>query len=192
MKLAAVTAKTLRCHASGRGATALAPAVVLMRTGLESDLHVGILRDVNAVDEPDAVRLVLHDHRTGARAVAEEADAAHQRAVGDAGRREDDAFAGREIPRSVDPLEILDAHRAAALFVLRLVDDEPREDFTVQAAHRRGRQHAFRRAAGAHHRVDSRADHSRRDAGRKIAVADQTDAGAGGANVVDQLLVPRS
>src|SRR3954453_3957745 len=172
MKLAAVTAKTLRCHASGRGATALAPAVVLMRTGSESDLHVGILRDVNAVDEPDAVRLVLHDHRTGARAVAEKADAAHQRAVGDTGRREDDVFAGREILRPVDALEVLDAHRAAALFVLRLVDDQPREDFTVQAAHGRRREHAFRRAAGAHHGVDSRADHGCGDTGREIAVAD--------------------
>src|SRR3954463_16092271 len=113
MKLAAVTAKTLRCHASGRGASALAPAVVLMRTGSESDLHVGILRDVNAVDEPDAVRLVLPDHRAGARPVAEEPDAAHQRAVGDAGRREDNVFAGREILRSIDAFEVLDAHCAA-------------------------------------------------------------------------------
>src|SRR3954453_22448126 len=172
MKLAAGPAKTLRCHASGRGASALAPAVVLMRTGAESDLHVGILRNVNAVDEPDAVRLLLHDHRTGARAVAEKADAPHQRAVGDAGGREDDVFPGREILRPVDAVEVLDAHRAAALFVLRLVDDEPREDLTVQAAHGRGSEHAFRGAAGAHHRVDSRADHGRRDAGREIAVAD--------------------
>src|SRR3954462_11070574 len=151
MKLAAVTAKTLRCHASGGRATALAPAAVLMRTGSGSDLHVGILRDVNAVDEPDAVRLVLHDHRTGARAVAEKADAAHQRAVGHAGRRADDVFAGREMLRPVDALEVLDAHRAAALFVLRFVHDDARGDFTVPAGPGRGRAPAFRRAAGAHH-----------------------------------------
>src|SRR6476620_6985509 len=100
MKLAAVTAKTLRCHASGRGASArAAPALVLMPAGSESDLHVGILRDVNAVDEPDPMRAVLHDHRACTRAVAEEPDAAHQRAVGDAGRREDDVLAGRQILR---------------------------------------------------------------------------------------------
>ena len=93
--------------------------------------------------------------RARADAVAEEAHAAHQRAVGDAGRREDDARAGREILRSVDLLEVGDAHRPAALLVLGLGDDEPREDLAVQAPHRGRREHAFRRAAGAHHRVDA-------------------------------------
>ena len=65
----------------------------------EMDLHVRGRRDVDAVDEPDPVRLVLHDHRAGADAVAEEADAAHQRAVGDAGRRKDDASPRREVLR---------------------------------------------------------------------------------------------
>src|SRR5712692_4345638 len=94
----------------------------------ESDLHVLRVGDVDAVHEPDLVRLVLHDHRAGARAVAEEPDAAHQRAVGDAGGGEDDALAWRQIARAVNPREILDAHRTAACFVLRRVDDQPREN----------------------------------------------------------------
>src|SRR6185503_19299399 len=120
-----------------------------------SEMYLDVLggRDVNAVDEPDLVRLVLHDHRTGADAVAEEANAPHQRAVGDAGRREDDVLAGGEVRGAVDLLDVSDPHRAAALFVLGLADDEAREDLAVQAAHRRGGQHAFRRAAGPHHRV---------------------------------------
>src|SRR5262245_60215986 len=158
----------------------------------ETYLHVGVRRDVDAVDETDAVRFVLHDHRAGPRAVAEKADAAHQRAVGDAGGREDDAVARREILRAVHLLEISDAHRAAALLVLGLADHEAREDFAVQAAHRRGGQHAFRRAAGPHHRVHAGAHDRRRNAGRQIAVADQPDARAGRADVRDQTLVPRA
>ena len=98
---------------------------------------------------------------------------------------------GREILRAIDLLEVGDAHRAAALLVLGLADDEAREDLAVQAAHRGGRQHAFGRAARAHHGVDARPDHRRRDAGREIAVADQADARAGRADVRDQLLVAR-
>ena len=100
-------------------------------------------------------------------------------------------LAGREILRAVDLLEVGDAHRAAALLVLGLADDEPREDLAVQAAHRRRRQHALGRAAGAHHRVHAGADDRRRDAGRQIAVANQPDARAGRADVGDELLVAR-
>ena len=99
--------------------------------------------------------------------------------------------AGREILRAVDLLEVGDAHRAAALFVLGLADDEAREDLAVQAAHRGRGQHAFGRAAGAHHRVDAGADDGGGDAGRQVAVADQPDARAGRADVGDQLLVAR-
>ena len=128
----------------------------------------------------------------GPGAVAEEAHALHQRAVGDAGRGEDDVLARREILRLVDPLEVGDAHGAAALLVLRRVHDEPREDLAAQAAHRRRREHAFGRAADAHHRVHAAADHGGGDAGRQVAVADQADARAGGADLLDQLLVPRA
>ena len=61
----------------------------------------------------------------------------------------------------------------------------------VQAAQRRGGEHALGRAADAHDGVDVGAADRGRDAGREVAVADQLDARAGGADVGDQLLVPR-
>src|SRR5688500_6243777 len=109
MKLAAVTATRLTRQ--------------LVMTGrrkvrwLEPDLdHPGLL-DVDGVDEPDARGVALHDDRAGARAVAKEAHTLHQRAVGDAGRREDDVAARREIPGRVNTLEVRDAHRPAAVSV---------------------------------------------------------------------------
>src|SRR3954452_6540236 len=102
----------------------------------EAYFRVRVLRYVDAVDEPDLMRLVLHDHGTGPDAVSEESHAAHQRPVGDAGRGEDDRLPGRQILRPVHLLEIGDAHRTAALFVFRLADHQAREDLAVQAAHR--------------------------------------------------------
>src|SRR4051794_9563036 len=77
-----------------------------------------LLLDVNGVDEADARRIALHHDRAGPGAVAEEAHAAHQAAVGHAGGGEDDAVARRQILRSIDPLRVGDPHLAAALFVL--------------------------------------------------------------------------
>src|SRR5919197_5045968 len=142
MKLAAVTAYTLRCHRSREALACLAgcsaleavEAPAMTRRASEPNLHVGVVRDVNAVDEPDPVGIVLHDHRARASAIAEESHAAHQRAVGHAGRGEDDAPAGREIAGAIDLLEVGDPHRAAALLVLRLVDDQARVDLAVEAA----------------------------------------------------------
>src|SRR3954468_19884520 len=94
---------------------------------LEPYLHVHTVGDVNAVDEPDLVRVVLHDHRAGADAVAEEADSPHQRAVGHSSGRENDARPWREILRAIDLLEIGNAHRATPLLILGLSNDEPRE-----------------------------------------------------------------
>src|SRR5579872_3124387 len=90
----------------------------------EPDFHVLRRRDMDAVDEADLMRIVLHDDRARADAVSEEVHTLHQRAVGDAGRREDDLPARREVLRRVDLLEVGDAHRAAAFLVLRLADDE--------------------------------------------------------------------
>src|SRR6266705_7114256 len=99
------------------------------------DLDILCRCDVNAVDESDLVWIVLHDDRTRTGAITEEAHAAHQRAVGHAGRGEDNAPAWREIARAVHLLEISDAHRPAPFFILRLADDKAGDDFAVQAAH---------------------------------------------------------
>src|SRR5262249_10535288 len=145
---------------------------------------------VDRIYETDARRVALHDDRARARAVAEEADAAHERAVGDAGRGENDSVARRQFLRRVNAAR-LGAPRAAAFLVFGLPGHEAREDLAVQAAHRGGREHALRRAAGPHDGVDAGADDRGRDAGRQVAVADQPDARAGPADLLDQLLVPR-
>src|SRR4029078_13013776 len=53
----------------------------------------------------------------------------------------------------------------------------------------RRRQHAFGRAPGAHHGVDAGTDDRGGNAGRQVAVADETNARAGRPDVGDQLLV---
>src|SRR6185312_10863828 len=55
-----------------------------------------------------------------------------------------------------------------------------------------GGDHAFRRAAGSHDCLHARAFDSSGDAGREIAIADEADARARLANVIDQLLVTRA
>src|ERR1051326_3565616 len=77
----------------------------------EANLHVFLRCHVDAFDEADAMRVVLHDHRARADAVAEKSHALHERPVGDARRGEDDVLAGREILRVVDHLEIRAAPR---------------------------------------------------------------------------------
>src|SRR5688500_17033379 len=57
---------------------------------LESDDGVGAALDVDGVDEAYVARLGRHDERVRAPPRAEEAHAAEQRAVGDAGGDEDD------------------------------------------------------------------------------------------------------
>ena len=115
-----------------------------------------------------------------------------KRAVGDAGRDEEDVRAGRQVALGVDALRVRDAHRLHALFLARAWSGTRRRlHAAVEAAERRRGEHALGRAADAHDGVHVRAAHGGRDAGREVAVADQLDARAGLADVVDQLLVPR-
>ena len=128
----------------------------------------------------------LHHERRRPNAVAEKANAFHERAVGDARRREDDVVAGSQILGPVDPLEVRDAHRAAPLFVLGRVDDETGVDLAAKTPHGRRREHALWRAPNPHHRVHAAADHGRGDAGRQVTVSDQANSRAGCANLLDQ------
>src|SRR3974390_1448175 len=66
----------------GRRALTLHPA----RAGLrDAYLCVGVLADVNALNEAHFAIGQLHNERSGANAIAEKAHALEQRAVGDAG-----------------------------------------------------------------------------------------------------------
>jgi len=99
------------------------------------------------LDETDAVRLRLHHERSGPRPIARAAHAVEQAAAGDSRCGERDGPARSEIARAVDAPSILDTHRSAALLLLTVVDDEPREDLAAQAAHGRGGDDTFGRAA---------------------------------------------
>src|SRR5579871_4557866 len=140
---------------------------------------------VNAVDEPDLSGVVRHHEAVRAHAVAEESHAAQQVAFGDARRREENFLAGREIARGVSGVGVLDAHRLDAIAQGFIFHDQPSENFAVQAAHRRGRQHAFGSAARSHDGMHTGARDRRRNAGGQIAVTDQADARACLANVAD-------
>src|SRR5690349_2292249 len=144
---------------------------------------------MDAVDESDLARLQRHDHGGGADTFSEEADAFHKRAVGDAGGGKNHLLARRQVLGLVDAMLVLDAHLGNALFQLRLVDDEPPQHIAVQAANGGGGDDSFGRSAGAHDAMHASADDRGRDAGGEVAVADELDAGAGLANVRNELLV---
>ena len=89
----------------------------------------------------------------------------------------------------VDAVDVVDAELRDALLLVVADRRQPSLDLAAEAAHGGGGQDTFRRAADAHHRVDAGAAHRGGDARRQVAVADQADPGAGGADVGDQLAV---
>src|SRR5688500_133801 len=99
--------------------------VAVSSNALEANLHGRSGIDLDAVDEPDAMRMGLHEHRADADAFAEKAYALHQRTVGDAGRCENDVASGGKVFGLEDALHVRDPHRLAPFFVARLGDDEP-------------------------------------------------------------------
>ncbi len=127
-----------------------------------------------------------------ARAVAEETDPTQQRAVGDSRGDKKNFVARGEVALRVDAVEIGDTHGRQPFGLTVSGRDKPALHAAVQAAHGGGGKYAFRGAAGSHHSVDIGAAHGGRDAGRKIAVADQADPGPGPADVLDQLLMARA
>src|SRR5580704_6185369 len=147
---------------------------------------------MDGIDEADLAAIEREHHRLRPHSFAEEAHAAQQAAGGDAGAGENDVVAGREFVCVVNAARIFDAHLRDAFEMLRLLHDQAAENLAVEAAQSSGGEHAFGRAADAHHGVDAGAAHSRADAGGKIAVGDQLNARADFANFGDQIFVPRA
>src|SRR4051812_14613400 len=79
-------------------------------SSLKSNHRVGAAFDVDGVDEAYVPRLGGHYERVCTLARAEETDALEQRAIGHAGRGEDDLLAGREVVRLVNLVGVADAH----------------------------------------------------------------------------------
>ena len=82
-------------------------------------------------------------------------------------------------------------HPRRALALLVVPEPEPRLELAAEAAQRRRGDHALGRAADAHHGVDAGALDGAADRGRDVAVADELDPGARGADLGDQLGVAR-
>src|SRR5256714_1295838 len=172
---------------------------------LKSNHGVRAALDVDGVNEAYVARLGRHHERVCASARAEEADAAQERAVGDARRDEDDLPAGREVVRVVDLVRVADAHLLQAREPLLggrdlglvnaqafVVEDEACLNLPVQTLHGRGCEHAFGRAADAHQGVYVRAGDRRRYPRGEVAVADEPDARARLTHVLYELPVARA
>src|ERR1700728_41039 len=84
----------------------------------EPHLHIRTLFQVDALDEAYFAGELGEDYRRSARALAEEADAFEQRAVGDSRGGEDELFAGGKILRLVDLVFIFNTHASEALLLV--------------------------------------------------------------------------
>src|SRR6266852_4229953 len=156
---------------------------------VEADFEVGALLEMDGFDEAHLALVQSEDHGGGANALAEEPHSFQKIAVGHAGTGKDHFLAGREVVGVVDALGIHDPHFFKARLVLRFAYHQPREDLAVQTAQSRGGENAFGSSAGPHHHVHTSANNSGGNSRREIAIADEPDARARGANIRDELFV---
>ena len=197
MKLAAVSGDEVPAPADARRSLARDRTAAVgdssTRCRSEPDLHVvGLVSTWMLSMKRMRCGSVCMIERAGADAVAEEAHALHQRAVGDAGGGEDDVLARARGPATCRP---------ASKSVMPIARQRSSSSGLLTTS--RAKISPFRQRIAAAVSTPSgappmpitactpRADDRRRDAGRQVAVADQPDARAGGADVGDQLLVAR-
>src|SRR6266851_3756287 len=109
------------------------------------------------------VPIFVHSYSYTNDAAAEEADAAQEVAVGDAGGTEDDVVPRGQLRGVVDLGAVDVAHRLQALLLPLLQRLEAALHPAVETAHGRRGQDAFRRAADAHGRVDAGTANGRGD-----------------------------
>jgi len=98
-----------------------------------------------------------HHHGFGFDRLFAELHAAQHAAIGNAGRREQ-ALAFDRALDLIFAAWVLDAHLGGALALLLGVEYRPRLHLPADAAQRRGRQHALRRAANTEINVDAGRD----------------------------------
>src|SRR5262245_6616181 len=165
--------------------------LAIRRASLEPDPGRRLpIEHVDRIDEANGLGLVGHDQRVGAGAAPEEAHSLEQVAGRHAGRREHEVLARGQVLGPVDAALVAVAHPRATGPLVVVAVPEAGLDLAAEAAHRRGGDHALRRAADAHHRMHAGAGDRAADRGRQVAVADELDPGAGTADLGDQALVP--
>src|SRR5207302_551565 len=138
--------------------------------------------EVDAVDEADPVAARAHDERVRARGVGEVADAAQQLAARDAGRG-DDHLLRREVVDREDALDVVDPMLVRVVDLVSPRRPELRLKLAAEAAERRRGEHRLARASDPDRQVVVRPADRGGDRSEHVAVLDQLDARAGGADL---------
>src|SRR6476646_11662263 len=144
--------------------------------------------EVDAVHEAHPVAARAHEEGMRAGAVGEEADAAQQVAVRDAGRR-DDHLARSEVVGIEDALVVLDPGLAELPDLRAGRGSELRDPLAAEAAQRGRRENRLPGAADPDRQVVVRAADRGGDRRGHVAVLDELDPGAGVADLLDQVVV---
>ena len=157
----------------------------------EADFLAALAREeVRRLDEPHPVAARAHHERVRQGRVGEVAHAAHQLAVRDAGRGDDHLLRGEIVDRE-DPVEVVDPVRVRVVDLGPARRPELRLKLAAEAAERGRREHCLPRAADPDREVVVRAADGGGDRGEHVAVLDQLDARAGGADLLDQVVMAR-
>src|SRR6266567_1888055 len=146
--------------------------------------------EVDAVDKANPVAARAHHERVRPRAVGEEADAAEQVAVRHAGRG-DDRLARREVVDGEETMDVVDPLLGRLLDLATRGRPELRLHLAAEAAQRSRGHDGLARPTDADGEVVVRAANRSRDRSGHVTVLDQLDARAGGANLLDQVVMPR-
>src|SRR5579859_4462805 len=105
----------------------------IARVSKEADFCVWTFIKVNTVYKAHLAVVVGEHEGVRADAFAEEAHAVENTSARHACAGEDDFLTGSKLIGFVDSFWIFHAHLGQALFLLRIGDDQPRSDFSVQA-----------------------------------------------------------
>src|SRR5918996_5778968 len=147
--------------------------------------------EVDPVDEPHPVVPRAHDDRVRARAVGQVANSAQEVTVRDAGRG-DDHVARRELVGGEDLVDVVDPVLGGLLDLAPGGRPELRLELSAQAAERRCREYGLPCPPDADGEVVVRPPDRGRDGGGHVAVLDQLDARAAGADLLDQIVMTRA
>src|SRR5919204_2923894 len=174
----------LEAHATAEAAAADRPGHSVPE---QPDLLAALAREeVDPVHEPDPVAAGAHDEGMGPGTVGQEAHAAEQVAVRDAGRG-DDHLAGREVLDREHSLDVLHPALPRLLDLAARGRPELGLELASETAQRGCREHRLARAPDPDREVVVRATDRGGDRRRHVAVLDQLDPSTGGTDLLDQV-----
>jgi len=136
---------------------------------------------VTRMDLADGSGKAAHNDRLGVGAVCDVADAFQKVAARDSGCSEHDATTGKVVSLK-NAVDIAFDHLFGPSALLGISKDETSLHVTTDTPNGRGSDNAFRRAPGAHKRVDTGERVDRCDGERDIAVGDEANSRAGASN----------